>query len=83
MATNRHSGGLKSQQKTIGSATWIANERENVRNLLETEMEEAMFPVQYEIEWLNEHMAGIFGDGNMYVCVLLLLMILDHGDVAR
>ncbi|KAI5291620.1 ubiquitin-protein ligase peroxin 12 [Ascosphaera aggregata] len=67
MATNRHSGGLKSQQKTIGSSTWIANEKENVRNLLETEMEEAMFPVQYEIEWLNEHMAGIFGDRDMNV----------------
>ncbi|EED21132.1 conserved hypothetical protein [Talaromyces stipitatus ATCC 10500] len=46
--------------KTIGSAAWIAAEKENVMRLLEQEMEEVEFPVRHEMDWLNEHMAEIF-----------------------
>jgi hypothetical protein len=44
----------------VGSATWIASEKENVLQLLNQEKEEIIYPVQHEIEWLNEHMAEIF-----------------------
>ncbi|OKL61500.1 hypothetical protein UA08_03332 [Talaromyces atroroseus] len=47
-------------KKTIGSAAWIAAEKENVTRLLEQEMEEVEFPVRHEMDWLNEHMAEIF-----------------------
>jgi hypothetical protein len=44
----------------VGSATWIASEKENVLQLLNQEKEEIIYPAQHEIEWLNEHMAEIF-----------------------
>ena len=44
----------------VGSAAWIASEKENLLQLLEQEKEEIMFPAQHEMEWLNEHMAEIF-----------------------
>jgi hypothetical protein len=44
----------------VGSAAWIASEKENVLQLLNQEKEEIIYPAQHEIEWLNEHMAEIF-----------------------
>ncbi len=44
----------------VGSTTWIAAEKENVLHLLQAEKDELVFPVQHELEWLNEHMAEIF-----------------------
>lgn len=51
----------------VGSAAWIAAEKENVMNLVEQEMEEVEFPVRHELEWLNEHMAEIFSRNQLYV----------------
>ena len=45
---------------TVGSAAWIASEKENVLQLLNQEKEEIIYPAQHEIDWLNEHMAEIF-----------------------
>lgn len=53
--------------KTVGSAAWIAAEKENVARLLEQEMEEVEFPVRHEMDWLNEHMAEIFSRNQLYV----------------
>ena len=47
-------------QATVGSAAWIAAEKENALQLLEQEKEEVIFPAQHEMEWLNEHMSEIF-----------------------
>ncbi|KAL4957621.1 hypothetical protein BDW69DRAFT_13702 [Aspergillus filifer] len=47
-------------QKPVGSAAWISTEKENVTQLVDQEMEEIEFPVQFEMEWLNEHMAEVF-----------------------
>jgi hypothetical protein len=44
----------------VGSAAWIASEKENVLQLLDQEKEEIIYPAQHEMEWLNEHMAEIF-----------------------
>jgi hypothetical protein len=44
----------------VGSAAWIASEKENVLQLLNQEKEEIIYPAQHEMEWLNEHMAEIF-----------------------
>ena len=52
---------------TVGSAAWIAAEKENVLQLLEAERDELIFPAQHEIEWLNEHMAEIFSKSHVYV----------------
>ncbi|KAL4936617.1 hypothetical protein BDV06DRAFT_227716, partial [Aspergillus oleicola] len=49
-------------QKPVGSAAWISTEKENVTQLVDQEMEEIEFPVQFEMEWLNEHMAEVFSN---------------------
>lgn len=51
----------------VGSAAWIASEKENVLQLLEQEKEEIVYPAQHEVEWLNEHMAEIFSRNQLYV----------------
>ncbi|KAJ6157928.1 hypothetical protein N7470_005520 [Penicillium chermesinum] len=50
-------------QKPVGSAAWIAAEKENMAELVEQEMEEIEYPVRHEMDWLNEHMAEIFSKG--------------------
>ncbi|KAJ5707390.1 hypothetical protein N7488_007191 [Penicillium malachiteum] len=51
-------------QKPVGSAAWIAAEKENMADLVEQEMEEVEYPVRHEMDWLNEHMADIFSKGH-------------------
>ena len=50
----------------VGSAAWVAAEKENVLQLLQQEKEELIFPAQHEMEWLNEHMAEIFNKSHVY-----------------
>ncbi|KAJ5169938.1 uncharacterized protein N7500_002721 [Penicillium coprophilum] len=50
-------------QKPVGSAPWIAAEKENMAELVEQEMEEVEYPVRHELDWLNEHMTEIFSKG--------------------
>lgn len=52
-------------QKPVGSAQWIAAEKENMTDLVEQEMEEVEYPVRHELDWLNEHMTEIFSKGQM------------------
>ncbi|CEO59734.1 hypothetical protein PMG11_04399 [Penicillium brasilianum] len=49
--------------KPVGSAAWIASEKENMADLVEQELEEVEYPVRHELDWLNEHMAEIFSKG--------------------
>ncbi len=50
-------------QRHVGSAAWIAAEKENMSELVEQELEEVEYPVRHELDWLNEHMAEIFSKG--------------------
>ncbi|CAG8272405.1 unnamed protein product [Penicillium salamii] len=50
-------------QKPVGSAPWIAAEKENMADLVDQEMEEVEYPVRHEMAWLNEHMTEIFSKG--------------------
>ena len=52
-------------QLTVGSASWINAEKENVMQLLEQEKEELVYPAQHNMEWLNEHMAEIFSKSQL------------------
>ncbi|EGD97750.1 hypothetical protein TESG_05151 [Trichophyton tonsurans CBS 112818] len=47
-------------RKPVGSKEWIAEEKENCRQLVQQELDEVEFPVRHEMDWLNEHMAEIF-----------------------
>jgi hypothetical protein len=57
----------------VGSAAWIAAEKENVLQMLQEEKEELVFPAQHEMEWLNEHMNEIFSKSHLYVCLFNVL----------
>lgn len=50
-------------QKPVGSAPWIAAEKEDMADLVDQEMEEVEYPVRHEMAWLNEHMTEIFSKG--------------------
>ena len=54
-------------QKPVGSAAWIASEKENITQMVDQEMEEVQYPIGHEIAWLNEHMAEIFSQNQLSV----------------
>lgn len=56
---------MAARTQAVGSSAWVAAEKENAHHLLEQEREEILYPVQHEMEWLNEHMAEIFGKNQL------------------
>ncbi|KAK3307621.1 uncharacterized protein B0T15DRAFT_414955 [Chaetomium strumarium] len=54
----------------VGSAAWIAEERDSALNIARSEIEEFSFSARNEMDWLNEHMAEIFSDNQMNVAEL-------------
>lgn len=52
-------------QRPVGSAAWVAAEKENITQLVNQEMEEIEYPVRHEMEWLNEHMAEVFSSNQL------------------
>ncbi|KAH9827001.1 C-type lectin [Teratosphaeria destructans] len=49
----------------VGGASWIQAEREQTGVFVRQDVEEFTFSVRNEMEWLNEHMADIFSNGNL------------------
>ena len=60
---------MAARATTVGTAAWIAAEKENALQLLQNEKEEVTYPAQHQLEWLNEHMAEIFSKSHLYVKV--------------
>ena len=60
---------LKKKQP-VGSTGWIQNEREEVRGIVDNDVEEFHYSVRNELEWLNEHMADIFSKDQKYAHTL-------------
>ncbi|KAG8628889.1 hypothetical protein KVT40_002754 [Elsinoe batatas] len=58
-ATKAHS------QIAIGSSQWIEEQRSQVQQLVDTDIEEFGYSARNELEWLNEHMAEIFSKQQM------------------
>ncbi|KAK4245140.1 hypothetical protein C7999DRAFT_34478 [Corynascus novoguineensis] len=54
----------------VGSAAWIAEERNAALGIAQSEIEEFSFSARNEIDWLNEHMAEIFSESQMNVAEL-------------
>lgn len=55
------------QRIQVGSAPWIAEERSSADAIINAESEEFGFSVRNDLEWLNEHMAEIFSENQMFV----------------
>lgn len=51
----------------VGSGPWIAEERSSATNIAHSEVEEFTFSVQNDLDWLNEHMAEVFGENQINV----------------
>lgn len=51
----------------VGSATWIGEERQSALQVVQSEVEEFSYSAHNEIEWLNEHMAAILNENEVYV----------------
>ncbi|KAL2022586.1 hypothetical protein VTK56DRAFT_4930 [Thermocarpiscus australiensis] len=54
----------------VGSAAWIAEERNSALSIARSEIEEFSFSARNEMDWLNEHMAEIFSENQMNVAEL-------------
>jgi hypothetical protein len=62
----------------VGSAAWISEERSSALQITQTEVEEFSYSARNEMDWLNEHMAGIFDENEMYACACYVLWICAH-----
>lgn len=51
----------------VGSASWISEERTTALSIVQAEAEEFSFAARNELDWLNEHMAGIFNENEVHV----------------
>ena len=65
----------------VGSAAWIAEERDSALSIAQSEIDEFSFSARNEIDWLNEHMAEIFSENQMFVS-RRRLWGLDHQLIA-
>lgn len=58
---------LRSRAPTnIGSAPWILKERNEIQLLVNQDSEAFALAARNEAEWLNDHMAKVFGRNEMY-----------------
>lgn len=59
--------GLRGARLPVGSAQWISEERSSALQIEQSEVEEFSFSARNDLDWLNEHMAEIFSENQMYV----------------
>lgn len=73
----------KKANMQYGSASWVSTERDSARQFVQDEVEEFEYSVINEMEWLNEHMADIFGKTRKYVYrwreAVYILLTCDKG----
>ncbi|KAH8173029.1 inner centromere protein, ARK binding region domain-containing protein [Sarocladium implicatum] len=53
---------MRGPRLQVGSAAWVAEERSSALQIIDTEVEEFTYSARNEVDWLNEHMAGIFDE---------------------
>ena len=58
---------VRTKGQPVGSAGWIASEREQAADFVTQEVAEFEYSVRNELDWLNEHMAEIFSKNQVYV----------------
>ena len=65
----------------IGSATWLRAERNTINRLFAQDVEDFAFSARQEIDWLNEHMEGVFTAtlGGVYVIPILKKKLRGEG----
>ncbi|KFA78856.1 hypothetical protein S40288_05341 [Stachybotrys chartarum IBT 40288] len=58
---------MRGPRLQIGSAAWIAEERSSALQIAQTEVEEFTYSARNELDWLNEHMAGILDENEVNI----------------
>ncbi|KAK2754188.1 inner centromere protein [Colletotrichum kahawae] len=58
---------MRGTRVPVGSASWISEERTTALSIVQAEAEEFSFAARNELDWLNEHMAGIFNENEVHV----------------
>jgi len=53
---------MRGPRLAVGSRAWIEAERDSALHIVQAEVDEFSFSARNDFEWLNEHMAGIFGE---------------------
>ncbi|TWU76532.1 hypothetical protein ED733_007706 [Metarhizium rileyi] len=53
---------MRGPRLQVGSAAWIAEERSAALQITQSEVDEFSYSARNELDWLNEHMAGIFNE---------------------
>ncbi len=51
--------------RQVGAPSWITDERASALQITQSEIEEFTFSAKNDVDWLNEHMAEIFGENQM------------------
>lgn len=49
----------------VGTPAWVAEERSSALQVTRSEVEEFSYSARNELDWLNEHMAGIFNENEV------------------
>lgn len=57
---------MRGARLQVGSAPWVAEERSSAMQIAQSEVEEFSYSARNELDWLNEHMAGIFDENEVY-----------------
>lgn len=57
---------MRGPRLQVGSAAWVVEERSSALQIVDSEIEEFSFSARNELDWLNEHMAGIFDENEKY-----------------
>lgn len=50
----------------VGCTAWVVEERNAALQIAQSEVDEFSYSARNELDWLNEHMAGIFNENEMY-----------------
>lgn len=72
----------KAKTVPVGTPAWVANERTQVRQLLDQDVEDFAYFARNEFEWLNEHMLEIFertASHQLYVFRLVAVVVMGFG----
>lgn len=56
---------MRGPRSQVGSASWVAEERAFALQVAQAEADEFSYSVRNELDWLNEHMAGIFDENEL------------------
>lgn len=61
---------MRGPRLQVGTSPWVAEERSCALQIAQSEVEEFSYSARNEMEWLNEHMAGIFKENETHVSAI-------------